>query len=46
MTVRQEPPLVLISLDRRTKMCGMLREGIRYVASVHGGPYERVGQAG
>jgi flavin reductase (DIM6/NTAB) family NADH-FMN oxidoreductase RutF len=30
MSVSLEPPLVLISVDRRTKMCGLLHEGWRY----------------
>jgi flavin reductase (DIM6/NTAB) family NADH-FMN oxidoreductase RutF len=34
MSVSLEPPLVLISVDRRTKMCGMLHEGNRYGVSV------------
>ena len=34
MSVSLEPPLVLISLDRRTKLCGMLHEGGRYGVSV------------
>jgi flavin reductase (DIM6/NTAB) family NADH-FMN oxidoreductase RutF len=34
MSVSLEPPLVLISLDRRTKLCGMLHEGSRYGVSV------------
>jgi flavin reductase (DIM6/NTAB) family NADH-FMN oxidoreductase RutF len=34
MSVSLEPPLVLISVDRRTKMCGMLHEGRRYGVSV------------
>jgi len=34
MSVSLEPPLVLISVDRRTKMCGMLHEGGRYGVSV------------
>ena len=34
MSVSLEPPLVLISVDRRTKMCGMLHEGSRYGVSV------------
>ena len=34
MSVSLEPPLVLISVDRRTKMCGMLYEGGRYGVSV------------
>jgi flavin reductase (DIM6/NTAB) family NADH-FMN oxidoreductase RutF len=34
MSVSLEPPLVLISVDRRTKMCGLLHEGRRYGVSV------------
>jgi flavin reductase (DIM6/NTAB) family NADH-FMN oxidoreductase RutF len=34
MSVSLRPPLVLISVDRRTKMCGMLHEGWRYGVSV------------
>lgn len=34
MSVSLSPPLVLISLDRRAKMCGMLHEGSRYGVSV------------
>jgi flavin reductase (DIM6/NTAB) family NADH-FMN oxidoreductase RutF len=34
MSVSLEPPLVLISVDRRTKMCGLLHEGQRYGVSV------------
>jgi flavin reductase (DIM6/NTAB) family NADH-FMN oxidoreductase RutF len=34
MSVSLEPPLVLISVDRRTKMCGMLHEGMHYGVSV------------
>ena len=34
MSVSLEPPLVLISVDRRTKMCGMLHEGSHYGVSV------------
>ena len=34
MSVSLEPPLVLISVDRGTKLCGMLHEGIRYGVSV------------
>jgi flavin reductase (DIM6/NTAB) family NADH-FMN oxidoreductase RutF len=34
MSVSLEPPLVLISVDRRTKLCGMLHEGMRYGVSV------------
>ena len=34
MSVSLRPPLVLISLDRRAKMCGMLHEGSRYGVSV------------
>jgi flavin reductase (DIM6/NTAB) family NADH-FMN oxidoreductase RutF len=34
MSVSLEPPLVLISVDRRTKMCGFLHEGIHYGVSV------------
>jgi flavin reductase (DIM6/NTAB) family NADH-FMN oxidoreductase RutF len=34
MSVSLEPPLVLISVDRRTKMCNMLYEGQRFGVSV------------
>ena len=34
MSVSLEPPLVLISVDRRTKMCRLLHEGRRYGVSV------------
>ena len=34
MSVSLDPPLVLISVDRRTKMCGMLHEGCCYGVSV------------
>jgi flavin reductase (DIM6/NTAB) family NADH-FMN oxidoreductase RutF len=34
MSVSLEPPLVLISVDRRTKMCGLLHEGKHYGVSV------------
>ncbi len=34
MSVSLEPPLVLISVDRRTKMCGLLHEGCCYGVSV------------
>ncbi|MEA2333388.1 MAG: hypothetical protein QOH58_3526 [Thermoleophilaceae bacterium] len=34
MSVSLEPPLVLISVDRRTKMCSLLYEGARYGVSV------------
>jgi flavin reductase (DIM6/NTAB) family NADH-FMN oxidoreductase RutF len=34
MSVSLRPPLVLISLDRRAKLCGMLHEGTRYGVSV------------
>jgi flavin reductase (DIM6/NTAB) family NADH-FMN oxidoreductase RutF len=34
MSVSLEPPLVLISVDRRTKMCGLLHEGRTYGVSV------------
>ena len=36
MSVSLDPPLVLISVDRRTKMCGMLHEGCCYGVSVLG----------
>lgn len=36
MSVSLRPPLVLISLDRRAKLCGMLHEGSRYGVSVLG----------
>jgi flavin reductase (DIM6/NTAB) family NADH-FMN oxidoreductase RutF len=34
MSVSLEPPLVLISVDRRTKMCRLLHEGQRYGVNV------------
>ena len=34
MSISLEPPLVLISVDRRTKMCGLLHEGRLYGVSV------------
>jgi flavin reductase (DIM6/NTAB) family NADH-FMN oxidoreductase RutF len=34
MSVSLEPPLVLISVDRRTRMCGLLHEGRTYGVSV------------
>src|SRR6476646_7217234 len=34
MSVSLQPPLVLISLDRRSRMCGMLHEGNRFGVSV------------
>ena len=34
MSVSIEPPLVLISVDRRTKMCALLHEGMHYGVSV------------
>jgi flavin reductase (DIM6/NTAB) family NADH-FMN oxidoreductase RutF len=34
MSVSLSPPLVLISIDRRARMCGMLHEGTRYGVSV------------
>ncbi len=34
MSVSLEPPLVLISVDRRTKMCSILHEGMHYGVSV------------
>ena len=34
MSVSLDPPLVLISVDRRTKMCGLLHEGCCYGVSV------------
>ena len=34
MSVSLEPPLVLVSIDRRTKMCGLLHEGRHYGVSV------------
>jgi flavin reductase (DIM6/NTAB) family NADH-FMN oxidoreductase RutF len=34
MSVSLEPPLVLISVDRRTKMCSLLHEGSMYGVSV------------
>ena len=34
MSVSLEPPLVLVSIDRRTKMCGLLHEGGHYGVSV------------
>jgi len=36
MSVSLEPPLVLISVDRRTKMCALLHEGRSYGVSVLG----------
>ena len=36
MSVSLAPPLVLISVDRRTKMCAMLHEGMHYGVSVLG----------
>jgi flavin reductase (DIM6/NTAB) family NADH-FMN oxidoreductase RutF len=36
MSVSLEPPLVLISVDRRTKMCALLHEGRNYGVSVLG----------
>ena len=37
MSVSLEPPLVLISVDRRAKMCALLHEGVRYGVSVLAG---------
>ncbi len=34
MSISLEPPLVLISVDRRTKMCSLLHEGMHYGVSV------------
>jgi flavin reductase (DIM6/NTAB) family NADH-FMN oxidoreductase RutF len=34
MSVSLDPPLVLVSIDRRTKMCGLLYEGSQYGVSV------------
>ena len=34
MSVSLEPPLVLISIDRRTRMCSLLHEGQRFAVSV------------
>jgi flavin reductase (DIM6/NTAB) family NADH-FMN oxidoreductase RutF len=34
MSVSLEPPLVLVSIDRRTKMCGLLHVGRHYGVSV------------
>jgi flavin reductase (DIM6/NTAB) family NADH-FMN oxidoreductase RutF len=34
MSVSLDPPLVLVSIDRRTKMCGLLYEGGHYGVSV------------
>jgi flavin reductase (DIM6/NTAB) family NADH-FMN oxidoreductase RutF len=34
MSVSLDPPLVLVSIDRRTKMCGLLYEGSHYGVSV------------
>jgi flavin reductase (DIM6/NTAB) family NADH-FMN oxidoreductase RutF len=34
MSVSLHPPLVLVSIDRRTKMCGLLYEGSHYGVSV------------
>jgi flavin reductase (DIM6/NTAB) family NADH-FMN oxidoreductase RutF len=34
MSVSLEPPLVLISVDRRTTMCSLLHEGMHYGVSV------------
>jgi flavin reductase (DIM6/NTAB) family NADH-FMN oxidoreductase RutF len=34
MSVSLEPPLVLVSIDRRTKMCGLLHVGGHYGVSV------------
>ena len=34
MSVSLEPPLILISVDRRTKMCSLLHEGGRFAVSV------------
>ena len=34
MSVSLDPPLVLVSIDRRTRMCGLLYEGSHYGVSV------------
>jgi flavin reductase (DIM6/NTAB) family NADH-FMN oxidoreductase RutF len=34
MSISLEPPLVMISVDRRTRMCSMLHEGSNYGVSV------------
>ena len=34
MSVSMEPPLILISIDRRTKMCNLLHEGRRFAVNV------------
>jgi flavin reductase (DIM6/NTAB) family NADH-FMN oxidoreductase RutF len=34
MSVSLEPPLILISVDRRTKMCSLLNEGQHFAVSV------------
>jgi flavin reductase (DIM6/NTAB) family NADH-FMN oxidoreductase RutF len=34
MSVSLDPPLVLVSIDRRTRMCGLLYEGTHYGVSV------------
>ncbi len=34
MSVSLEPPLILISVDRRTKMCSLLNQGQRFAVSV------------
>ena len=34
MSVSMEPPLVLISIDRRTRMCSLLHEGSSFAVSV------------
>ena len=34
MSVSLKPPLVLISVDRRTKMCSLLHEGLRFGVNV------------
>jgi flavin reductase (DIM6/NTAB) family NADH-FMN oxidoreductase RutF len=34
MSVSLRPPLVLISIDRRARLCGMLHEGMRFGVSV------------
>ena len=34
MSVSMEPPLVLVSIDRRTKMCSLLHEGSSFAVSV------------
>jgi flavin reductase (DIM6/NTAB) family NADH-FMN oxidoreductase RutF len=34
MSVSLEPPLILISIDRRTKMCNLLHEGMRFAVNV------------